>query len=155
MTKWLYDSYSTISDSFKDDFFYSSKNEAELTKIRANYVNKSALAHCIDILDLDDYLLLGKSDEKNEVWRNEKVRCDLFEAIIGAIAADSGWDFKQIEKSCKTMWGMLDFEMNAAKKVLDFLHKYQIEQIAGKAMPDTAVQKYYEDDEYYEDYDND
>ena len=139
MTKWLYDSYSTIPDSFKDDFFYSSKNEAELTKIRANYVNKSALAHCIDILNLDDYLLLGKSDEKNEVWRNEKVRCDLFEAIIGAIAVDSEWDFKQIEKSCKTMWGMLDFEMNAAKKALDFLHKYQIEQIAGKATPDTAV----------------
>ena len=201
MTKWLYDSYSTIPDTFNDDFFYSKKNEAELTKIRANYVNKSALAHCIDILNLDDYLLLGKSDEKNEVWRNEKVRCDLFEAIIGAIAVDSEWNFKQIEKSCKTMWGMLDFDenyvgmlydacddlnisepqfsvssiyygsnsfkcrislyiqnnwnpqiidsegnsetsakMNAAKKALDFLHKYQIEQIAGKAMPDTAVQ---------------
>lgn len=106
MTKWLYDSYST----FKGEFFYSKKNEAELTKIRANYVNKSALAHCIDILNLDEFLLLGNSDEKNEVWRNEKVRCDLFEAIIGAIAVDSEWDFKQIEKSCKAMWGMLDFE---------------------------------------------
>lgn len=106
MTKWLYDSYST----FKGEFFYSKKNEAELTKIRANYVNKSALAHCIDILNLSDFLLLGNSDEKNEVWRNEKVRCDLFEAIIGAIAVDSEWDFKQLEKSCKAMWGMLDFE---------------------------------------------
>ena len=106
MTKWLYDSYST----FEGEFFYSKKNEAELTKIRANYVNKSALAHCIDILNLDEFLLLGNSDEKNEVWRNEKVRCDLFEAIIGAIAVDSEWDFKKIEKSCKAMWGMLDFE---------------------------------------------
>ena len=119
MTKWLYDSYSTIPDSYKDDFFYSTKNEAELTKIRANYVNKSALAHCIDILDLDDFLLLGNSDENNEVWRNEKVRCDLFEAIIGAIAVDSGWDFKQIEKSCKTMWGMLDFDENFIGKLYD------------------------------------
>ena len=154
------------------------------------------------MLDLDDYLLLGNSDEKNEVWSNEKVRCDLFEAIIGAVAVDSNWDFKQIEKSCKTMWGMLDFnenfvttlydvcddleitepkfsvyqnyygnnqpfrctlslylqnswnsktiekngnseisaKMDAAKKALNFLHKYQIEQIAGRATPETAVQ---------------
>lgn len=201
MTKWLYDSYSTIPDTSKDDFFYSAKNEAELTKIRANYVNKSALAHCIDILGLEHYLLIGNSDEKNEVWRNEKVRCDLFESIIGAIAVDSGWDYKQIENSCKTMWGMLNFnenyigmlydacddlnisepqfsmfpiyhgnnsskcsislyiqngwnhkiidgegnsetiaKMNAAKKALDFLHKYQIEQIAEKATLDSAVQ---------------
>ena len=202
MTKWLYDSYSTVPQTYTDDFFYSEKNEAELSKIRANYVNKSALAHCIDMLDLDDYLLLGNSDEKNEVWSNEKVRCDLFEAIIGAVAVDSDWDFKQIEKSCKTMWGMLDFnenfvttlydvcddleiaepkfsvyqnyygnnqpfrctislylqnswnskpiegngnseisaKMDAAKKALNFLHKYQIEQIAGRATPETAVQ---------------
>lgn len=202
MTKWLYDSYSTVPQTYTDDFFYSKKNEAELSKIRANYVNKSALAHCIDMLDLDDYLLLGNSDEKNEVWSNEKVRCDLFEAIIGAVAVDSDWDFKQIEKSCKTMWGMLDFnenfvttlydvcddleiaepkfyvyqnyygnnqpfrctislylqnswnskpiegngnseisaKMDAAKKALNFLHKYQIEQIAGRATPETAVQ---------------
>ena len=202
MTKWLYDSYSTVPQTYMDDFFYSKKNEAELSKIRANYVNKSALAHCIDMLNLDDYLLLGNSDKKNEVWSNEKVRCDLFEAIIGAVAVDSDWDFKQIEKSCKTMWGMLDFnenfvttlydvcddleiaepkfsvyqnyygnnqtfrctlslylqnswnskpiegngnseisaKMDAAKKALNFLHKYQIEQIAGRATPETAVQ---------------
>lgn len=214
MTKWLYDSYSTVPQTYTDDCFYSKKNEAELSKIRANYVNKSALAHCIDMLDLDDYLLLGNSDEKNEVWRNEKVRCDLFEAIIGAVAVDSNWDFKQIEKSCKTMWGMLDFnenyvttlydscddlgitepkisyqnyygsnqpfrcevklnfstnstsynqglviynlpniktfngegnskisaKMDAAKKAVDFLQNYKIEQIAQKATPETAVQ---------------
>ena len=209
MTKWLFDSYSTVPQSYSNDFFYSQKNESELTKIRANYVNKSALAHCIEISGLDEYLLLGKSDEKNEVWRNEKVLCDEFEAIIGGIAVDSAkrysnkieWDFEQIEKSCKKMWEMLNFsenfvdalydacddlnisepqfsvssiyygsnsfkcrislyiqnnwnpqiiygegnsetsaKMNAAKKALDFLHKYQIEQIAGKAMPDTAVQ---------------
>ena len=78
MTKWLFDSYSSVPQNYTNDFFYSKKNEAELSKIRANYVNKSALAHCIGILGLDEYLLLGKSDEKNEVWQNEKVRCDLF-----------------------------------------------------------------------------
>lgn len=111
LTKWCFDSF-TIAQNYSNDFFRSTKNEAELTKIRANYINKSTLAHCIEILELDEYLLLGKSDEKNEVWENEKVRCDLFEAIIGAIAVDSKWDFDKITKSCKAMWSMLDFEEN-------------------------------------------
>lgn len=111
MTKWLFDSFRR-HNRYNDDFFYSEKNEAELTQIRAKYVRKSALAHCIDILNLYEYLLLGNSDEHNEVWRNEKVRCDLFEAIIGAITVDSNWNFGEIEKSCKTMWGMLNFDDN-------------------------------------------
>lgn len=121
MTKRLFDSYSTVPQSYSNDFFHSQKRESELTKIRANYVNKSSLAHCIEILGLDKYLLLGKSDEKNEVRQNEKVRCDLFESIIGAIAVDSAkqiysnkieWNFEQIEKSCNKMWEMLDFNEN-------------------------------------------
>lgn len=194
MTKWLYDSFSYLQEQNQDKVFRSKKTEAELSKIRANYVNRSALAHCIALLGLAKYLLLGNSDEKNEVWRNEKVRCDLFEALIGAVAVDSNWDFKQIEESCKAMWGMLDFEenyidtvhdvcedlniaepkfqiyssiygnksfkckitnwnsaiegegnseaaarMDAARKALDALHRLQIEQIAEKASPDTAV----------------
>ena len=202
MTKWLYDSsFTKIPDNYNDDFFYSEKTEAELSKIRANYINKSALAHCITVLGLDEFLLLGNSDEKNEVWRNEKVRCDLFEAIIGAIAVDSNWNFEKIENSCKKMWGMLSFEenyirklydvcedlsidepkfsmypnyyrnqptkcqvslfiqnnwnperiegegnsettakMSAAKNALDFLHRYQIEQIIGNATSEKSVQ---------------
>lgn len=128
MTKWLYDSYSMPPSGFNNDFFYSKKNEAELSKIRANYINKSALAHCIDVLGLDGFLLLGNSDEHNEVWRNEKVRCDLFEAIIGAIAVDSNWDVKQIEKSCKTMWGMLDFSENYVGSLYDICESLSIQE---------------------------
>ena len=119
MTKWLYDSFKPNHQIYADEYFYSSKDEAELTKIRSNYINRSALAHCIDILDLDGFLLLSKSDEKNEVWKSEKVRCDLFEAIIGAIAVATNWDFNQIEKSCKAMWGMLDFNENYINSLYD------------------------------------
>lgn len=138
ITKWLFDSYSQLpnSNSFENNQYVSQKDEAALTKIRANYANKSALAHCIDMLDLDQYLLLGKGDEKNEVWNNEKVRCDLFEAIIGAIAVDSlktdfyhnttEWDFEQIEKSCKKMWEMLDFSENFIRTLSDLCEEYEI-----------------------------
>lgn len=139
ITKWLFDSYSKLpnSNSFANEYFSSEKDESELTKIRAKYANKSALAHCIDILDLDQYLLLGKSDEKNEVWKSEKVRCDLFESIIGAIAVDSiknktlystnkEWDFEQIEKSCKKMWEMLDFSENYISSFYDMCEDYNL-----------------------------
>ena len=130
MTDWLWHSYSTFPNSYKDDFFYSEKNESELTRIRAKYVNRSALAHCIDVLNLDRYLLLGKSDKNNEVWKNEKVRCDLFEAIIGAIAVASSikysyssskneWNWDVIEKSCKLMWEILDFDENFIDMLYD------------------------------------
>ena len=140
ITKWLFDSYSKLPspNSYENDFFTSEKDESELTRIRANYANKSALAHCIDILDLDQYLLLGKSDEKNEVWKSEKVRCDLFESIIGAIAVDSiknnsfysnnkEWNFEQIEKSCKKMWEMLDFSENYISNLSDMCEDYNFQ----------------------------
>ena len=140
ITKWLFDSYSKLpnSNSFANEYFSSNKDESELTRIRANYANKSALAHCIDILDLDQYLLLGKSDEKNEVWNSEKVRCDLFESIIGAIAVDSiknksmystnkEWDFEQIEKSCKKMWEMLDFSENYISNLSEMCDDYNLQ----------------------------
>lgn len=133
ITKMLFKKYSKFPDNKKDPFylpafankdeyFYSEKNEAELSKIRAQYINKSALSKCIEILGLDEFLLLGKSDVTNEVWKNEKVRCDLFEAIIGAIAVSSmkknmpctedELDYEQIENSFFTMWNMKDFNEN-------------------------------------------
>lgn len=135
MTKWLYDSYSTKLDPRTDEFYYSKKNEAELSKIRALYVSKTTLAHCIDLLDLNDFLLLGNSDEKNEVRKNEKVRCDLFEAIIGAIAVDSNWNFEKIENSCKTIWNILNFEEQECEDL-----DYKIKRILEKATPKNAVQ---------------
>lgn len=120
ITKWMYESSFTVPPkNYNDEFFYSEKSESDLSRIRQRYISKSALAHCIDILDLDDFLLLGKSDEQNEVWRSEKVRCDLFESIIGAIAVDSNWDWSKLEKSCKAMWGMLDFSENYIDNLYD------------------------------------
>lgn len=128
ITKWMYDTFSTVPEPYQNDFFYSEKNEAELSKIRIKYVSKSALAHCISILGLDDYLLLGKSDQHNEVWKNEKVRCDLFEAIIGAVAVSSDWNSEAITKSCKALWGMLDFSENYVDMLNDMCEHLNVSQ---------------------------
>ncbi len=118
MTKWMFDSFSQYAGGFQNEYYYSKKNEAELSEIRARYISKSALAHCIRLLQFDYYLLLGKGDIKKEIWNNDKVLCDLFEAIIGSIAVHSAsrtpngykWNYDVIEKSCKKMWDMLDIE---------------------------------------------
>ena len=135
ITKWLYDAYKIPFEKNKNDFFYSKKDEGELSKIRAGHVSKSALAHCIRELGLYEYLLLGNSDKHNEIWLKEKVLCDLFEAIIGAIAVASGWDLDKIIKSCKTMWIPLYSEKETDKET-----KIKMEQILKNATLDTALQ---------------
>lgn len=139
MTKWLYDKFSTVPNPYQDDFFYSQRDESELSKSRMNYISKAALSHCINISGLYKYLLLGKSDERNEVWKSEKVQCDLFEAIIGAVAVDSSkrtvdfnrnshsdWDFDTITKSCKALWGMLHFDEDYIEMLEDMCENMNI-----------------------------
>lgn len=46
---------------------------------------------------------LGKSDENNGVRDKDSVREDLFEAILGAVAIDSGWEIKQMQDAVEVM----------------------------------------------------
>lgn len=74
--------------------FRSRFDEGKLTVIKRNLVEKGMLAKRIDILDLARYLAMGKGDLKNHVEEDASVKEDLFEAILGAVALDSGWDEK-------------------------------------------------------------
>ena len=69
-------------------------------------VNNETLANIIDEWDIAKYLLLSKSDIKNEVAKETKVKADLFEAIIGAIAVVSGWDAEILETAVSTTLGI-------------------------------------------------
>ena len=71
--------------------------ENRFTLIKQALVNNETLAKIIDEWDIAKYLLLGQSDIKNDVAKEPKVKADLLEAIIGAIAADSNWDPKVLE----------------------------------------------------------
>ena len=99
VTKLMYKKFSKIVGGQ----FVSEKNEGELTKLKASIVSKSSLAYCIWNLGFSKFLYLGKSDEKNEVWKSESVNEDLFEAILGAVAVDSGWNVEKLESVCQSM----------------------------------------------------
>lgn len=109
ITRAMYNQFSEITE---DGQLYSEKTEHDLTEIRSYNVGTKALAHCIAITGLQNYLLMNKSDIKNQVQNSPAVMADLFEAIIGAVAIDSEWDFEDISNVCRTMLKLLSFDIN-------------------------------------------
>lgn len=83
----------------KEDFdeFCCKCSEGKLTEMKQRLVGKKMLASCIDRLGFADYLIMGKGDQRNHIEQEESVKEDLLEAIIGAVALDSGWDWKEIQ----------------------------------------------------------
>ncbi len=85
-------------DGEDDNEFYSELTEGELTELKKRLVQKKTLADRIDRLGWNEYLILGRGDEKNNVQEKDSVKEDLFEAIIGAVTIDSNWNFSEIEE---------------------------------------------------------
>lgn len=102
VAKKLYKKFSKIVNKE----FVSQKNEGELTKLKSIIVSKESLARCIYASDFSKFLVVGKSDEQNEVEKSLSVNEDLFEAIIGAVAVDSDWNYETLEQVCETMLQM-------------------------------------------------
>ena len=73
-------------------------NENRFTQIKQSMVNNESLAKVIDEWGIVKYLRLSRSDIKNNVTSGIKIKADLFEAIIGAIAIDCDWDSKILEQ---------------------------------------------------------
>lgn len=63
--------------------------EGDLSKIRALVVSEKPLSETIDKLDLSKYLIKGVGESKNTT-QSRAVKCDMFEAIVGAIYLDGG-----------------------------------------------------------------
>ncbi|MCI6798644.1 MAG: putative dsRNA-binding protein [Spirochaetia bacterium] len=102
VTKLMYKETGKVSEKG----FVSSRNEGELTRLKAAIVNKNSLAACIKNFGFEKFLIMGNSDIQNNVQESLSVREDLFEAIIGAVAVDSDWDYEALDKVCKNMLQM-------------------------------------------------
>lgn len=88
------------------------KNESDFTEIKKQIVSNETLARRIDSLGFAKYMYLGDSDIDNNVFLQEKVKADLFEAILGAIAIDSDWDEKLLQNSTEYMLNIDKFLAN-------------------------------------------
>ena len=105
VTKILIDRYGYIKDDSDVEEFAVEMYDTEgsLTEIKKKLVNKMMLAHRIDILGFNCFLFMGKGDIQQHKENEPSVKEDLFEAILGAIAIDSGWDPEVLETSVSVM----------------------------------------------------
>ena len=97
--------------------------EGELTNLRSALVNYKMLSEIAQTLKLDEYILLSKGEAKDTGRARQVILANAFEALIGAIYLDSGFD------SVKTF--INDYVITqltailAAGKVLDPKSKFQ------------------------------
>lgn len=84
------------SDDKELNSILSDYNEGEMTEIKKTLVSTGALSAAIGELGLSDYLVMSNGDVKVGVDREPSVREDLFEAIVGAVALDSGWSIERL-----------------------------------------------------------
>ena len=114
VTKHLFDK--TRKTGSKKSCFTSTMSAGELTNLRQAFVSETFLSDCIKTHNWHQQLQLSKGDKNQKVQDQKAVRADLFEAIIGAIAVDSGWDMKKLEKAVVKM-------MNLDAKIQEELSK--------------------------------
>ncbi|MCX8095225.1 MAG: ribonuclease III [Caldisericia bacterium] len=69
---------------------YKNLSEGFLAKYKAILISKKTLSNFAKSLKINEYLILGKGEEKNSGREKENILCDAFESFIGAIYLDSG-----------------------------------------------------------------
>jgi len=65
--------------------------EGDLSKYRASLVSENGLYHIACELELGDYLLLGRGEERTNGRKKPSILTDALEALIGAIYLDGGF----------------------------------------------------------------
>lgn len=66
--------------------------EGDLSRLRASLVNQSSLSEVAGRLGLGDLLRLGEGELKSGGFRRPSILADAFEALLGAVYLDSGFD---------------------------------------------------------------
>ncbi|MCU0284958.1 MAG: ribonuclease III [Acidobacteria bacterium] len=70
---------------------YEHLKEGELSKLKAHLVSSTTLYKISRSVNLPDFLMLGKGEEKNNGRSNKKIGASGLEAVIGAIYLDSSY----------------------------------------------------------------
>jgi len=75
---------------------YPGSTEGDLSRLRANLVDKTGLYEISKILNFGEYLILGSGEMKSGGHRRNSILADTVEAIFGAVYKDS--NFEQCQK---------------------------------------------------------
>lgn len=66
--------------------------EGELSKMKSLVVSAKVLVPCAMLLDLGEYMLLSKSEERSGGRERHSILADAYEAVIGAVYLDGGYE---------------------------------------------------------------
>ncbi len=75
---------------------YTQKPEGELTTYRSALVNSVTLSEVASNLTMNDFLLLSKGEAKDTGRARQYILANTFEAVIGAIYLDQGYDMAKL-----------------------------------------------------------
>jgi ribonuclease-3 len=71
---------------------YPSESEGKLSQLKAQIASASNLSIWAKEIDLGVYILLGRSEDAFKARNRESLLCDAFEAVVGAIYLDGGFE---------------------------------------------------------------
>lgn len=76
------------------DYLYrnTTSKEGEMTKLRASYVCENALYEYAKEIKLNKYIKVGHGEQKSGGQSKKVIMADVFEAVIGAIYLDLGYN---------------------------------------------------------------
>lgn len=103
---------------------FPEKPEGELSKLRSMMVREESLAGFSRDCQFDQYIRLGKGEEKNGGRSRETILGDLFEAFLGALLLDQG---VEAVRSFITVHIIPKIEKGQFERVVDY--KTQLQEI--------------------------
>ena len=114
---------------------YHRDTEGKLSQLKAQIISAPNLSVWAQKINLGDYIFLGKSDDTRESRERESLLCDVFEAVVGAVYLDGGF-----ENARNFVLKFLDFKQEIV--ITDYKSKLQeIAQRLYKKIPDYRIIK--------------
>lgn len=77
------------------DYLYSNKenfSEGKMSKLRAAIVCEASLSKAMKSISAEEFIRLGKCEKKTDGKHKDAIIADAFEAIIGAVYLDGGYE---------------------------------------------------------------
>lgn len=117
---------------------YPDMREGDLSRIRANMVNETQLAHIARTIDLGPWLQLGKGEILGRGHKKNSILANALEAVIAAVYLDS--DF---QTALTVIDGHFKHLVDAANEInIGIDHKSRLQELAQstfKATPDYSI----------------
>ncbi len=126
-----------------DNEYENDYSEGKLTELKKRLVEKKMLASRIDSLDLAKYLIMGKGDIEQGVDDSPSVKEDLFEAIIGAVAVDSDYNYKKIDEVIDLMLDpeyYLDNDFDDSNNYVNLVQEWSLKEYG--ELPEYSYQEF-------------